>query len=137
MGIVFAKVAMPFYRLSNWAGKVSLVAAELMVFGGVISLFYSAPNLDGVSGQILGAYSIVIGVFGILFHYPWKPLGSLLLLLQQSYILNAILNIAFGAFLFVQLPTQLAGILMMFAAVLYLIAAYRQEEKLTVEQLTK
>jgi len=41
--------------------------------------------------------------------------------------LNGVLNIAFAGFLFVQLPTHLAGILMICAGLMYFVAAYRKE----------
>jgi uncharacterized membrane protein HdeD (DUF308 family) len=45
----------------------------------------------------------------------------------QSYIVNGILNIVFAGFLFVQLPTHVAGILMICSGVMYFIAAFRKE----------
>lgn len=48
---------------------------------------------------------------------------------RQSYILNGVLNIAFAGFLFVQLPTHLAGILMICSGLMYFVAAYRKERK--------
>jgi uncharacterized membrane protein HdeD (DUF308 family) len=51
------------------------------------------------------------------------PLGRV----PQSYIVNGILNIVFAGFLFVQLPTHVAGILMICSGVMYFIAAFRKE----------
>jgi hypothetical protein len=47
----------------------------------------------------------------------------------QSYIVNGILNIVFAGFLFVQLPTHIAGILMICSGIMYFIAAFRKEGK--------
>ena len=56
---------------------------------------------------------------------------------QTSYIVNAFVQIGLSILLLFHVPTHLSGLLLMFSSVLYLIAAKRGEEKLTIEEVMK
>eukprot|EP01092_Planopodium_desertum_P016205 TRINITY_DN89480_c0_g1_i1.p1 TRINITY_DN89480_c0_g1~~TRINITY_DN89480_c0_g1_i1.p1 ORF type:complete len:134 (+),score=4.14 TRINITY_DN89480_c0_g1_i1:45-446(+) len=118
-------------KFNHWARMVAFTAALIMIDTGIISCFYPA----GVLGErIVGIYSVVLGVILLPFMAPFRFFGRLLYIFQIfwfAFILLAVMSVI----LYLTTPTVIAGLTLDLAAVLYLVAAIRKEERVSPDVL--
>eukprot|EP01090_Pellita_catalonica_P022724 TRINITY_DN8941_c0_g1_i2.p1 TRINITY_DN8941_c0_g1~~TRINITY_DN8941_c0_g1_i2.p1 ORF type:complete len:136 (-),score=9.47 TRINITY_DN8941_c0_g1_i2:21-428(-) len=118
---------MPWSKLkfSKWGENLAATGGYLILHGGVINFFIDDPL--GLS-FICGGYSVVVGLLILMFFYPLKILGPILIVVNFEFLIVAPILFVLGLFPCLMLPTTIGGVTILISSVFFLVGGILREK---------